>query len=57
MEVKKIAEFSKEEVETLTAAGKILGALANAIAASEVDGLDVDSTNLIKALQEVIARV
>lgn len=57
MEVKKIAEFSKEEVETLTAAGKILGALANAIAASEVDGLDVDATNLIKALQEVIARV
>lgn len=57
MEVKKIAEFTKEEVEILTNAGKILGALANAIAASEVDGLDVEATNLIKALQEVIARV
>lgn len=57
MEVKKIAEFTKEEVEILTNAGKILGTLANAIAASEVDGLDVEATNLIKALQEVIARV
>lgn len=57
MEVKKIAEFSKEEVEALTKAGQILGALANAVAAGEVDGLDTDSTNLIKALQEVIARV
>jgi len=57
MEVKKIAEFTTAEVETLTAAGKILGTLANAIAASEVDGLDVDSTNLIMALKDVIARV
>ena len=57
MEVKKIAEFTKEEVEILTNAGKILGTLANAIATSEVDGLDVEATNLIKALQEVIARV
>ena len=57
MEVKKIAEFTPEEVEVLTKAGQILGALAKAVAASEVDGLDVDSTNLIKALQDVIARV
>jgi len=57
MEVKKIAEFTKEEVEVLTNAGKILGTLANAIAASEVDGLDVDATNLVMALKEVIARV
>lgn len=57
MEVKKIAEFTKEEVEVLTKAGMILGALANAVAASEVDGLDVEATNLIKALQDVLARV
>ena len=57
MEVKKIAEFTKEEVEVLTNAGKILGALANAIAAGEVDGLNTDATNLVMALQEVIARV
>ena len=57
MEVKKIAEFTKEEVEVLTNAGKILGALANAIATGEVDGLNADATNLVMALQEVIARV
>ena len=57
MEVKKIAEFTPEEVEALKTAGNILGALAKAVAAGEVDGLDTDSTNLIKALQDVIARV
>ena len=57
MEVKKIAEFTKEEIEALTKAGQILGALAVAIETSKVDGLDTDSTNLIKALQDVIARV
>ena len=57
MEVKKIAGFSDEEIETLTKAGKILGSLASAIAASDVDGLDVDATNLINALKEGIARV
>jgi len=57
MEVKKIAEFSAEEVEALKVAGNILGALAKAVAAGEVDGLDVDSTNLLSALKDVIARV
>ena len=57
MEVKKIAEFSAEEVEALQAAGNILGTLAKAIAAGEVDGLDTDSTNLLGALKDVIARV
>lgn len=57
MEVKKIAEFSAEEVEALRAAGNILGTLAKAITAGEVDGLDADSTNLLNALKDVIARV
>ena len=57
MEVKKIAEFSAEEITALEKAGAILGALAKAIAAGEVDGLNTDATNLIMALQEVIARV
>ena len=57
MEVRKIASFTQEEVEALQKAGTIIGTLAKAIAASEVDGLDEDATNLIKALQEVLARV
>lgn len=57
MEVKKIAGFSKEEVEALQKAGTILGSLAKAIAASEIDGLDEDATNLLAALKEVITRV
>ena len=57
MEVKKIASFTEEEIEALQKAGSILGKLAKAIEASEVDGLDEDATNLVKALQEVVARV
>ena len=57
MEVKKIANFSTEEVEALQKAGTILGGLAKALAAGEVDGLDDGAYSLIAALKEVVARV
>ena len=57
MEVKKIAGFSTEEVEALQKAGTILGSLAKAIAAGEIDGLNEDALSLVNALKEVIARV
>lgn len=57
MEVKKIAEFSAEEITALERAGAILGALAKAVAAGEVDGLNADATNLVGAFKDVLARL
>ena len=57
MEVKKIAKFTNEEVDFLVKAGEVLGGLAKAISAGEVDGLDDNATNLVKALKEVIERI
>lgn len=57
MKVTKIAEFTQEEIEALQKAGVILGAIANAITAGEVDALDETATALVTALREVIGRI
>ncbi len=57
MKVTKIAEFTVEEVEALQKAGSILGSLAKAAAAEEIDALNEEATALIAALKEVIGRI
>jgi len=57
MKVVKVAEFTEEEVAALKKAGEILGATARAIAASEIDALDEEATQLVLALKDVMERV
>jgi hypothetical protein len=57
MKVTKIASFTEEEVQTLQTAGTILGSLAKAAAAEEIDALNEEATALITALKEVIGRI
>ena len=57
MNVKKIMSFSEEEIETLKAAGKLLGAIRSALNAGEIDSLDDQAKNLLEALDEVLNEV
>ena len=57
MNVKKIMSFSEEEIETLKAAGKLLGAVRTALNADEIDSLDDQAKNLLKALDVVLNEV
>ena len=57
MKVTKVAEFTPEELETLKAAGGILGAVAKSIAAGEIDALDETATKMVAALKEVLTRI
>ena len=57
MNVKKIMSFSEEEIETLKAAGKLLGAIRSALNACEIDSLDDQAKNLLKALDVVLTEV
>lgn len=57
MNVKKIVSFSEEEIETLTAAGKLLGAIKSALNAGEIDSLDDQAKSLLKALDAVLDEV
>ncbi len=57
MNVKKIMSFSEEEIETLKAAGKLLGAIRSALNAGEIDSLDDQAKNLLEALSAVLDEV
>ena len=57
MNVKKIMSFSEEEIETLKVAGKLLGAIRTALNADEIDSLDDQAKNLLKALDVVLNEV
>lgn len=58
MKVIQIYGFSTEEIEALSAAGKILGVLSAAYSAQSEDAKELDNTtkNLIAALKEVLSR-
>ena len=58
MKVTQVYGFSTEEIEALSAAGKILGDLSTAYSMSSEDAKELDETtkNLITALKEVLAR-
>ena len=57
MNVKKIMSLSEEEIETLKAAGKLLGAIRSVLNAGEIDSLDDQAKNLLKALDSVLNEV
>ena len=58
MKVTQVYGFSTEEIEALSAAGKILGYLSTAYSVPSEDAKELDETtkNLIAALKEVLAR-
>ena len=58
MKVTQVYGFSTEEIEALSAAGKILGDLSAAYGAQSEDAKELDETtkNLIAALKEVLSR-
>ena len=58
MKVTQVYGFSTEEIEALSAAGKILGDLSTAYSAPSEDAKELDETtkNLITALKDVLAR-
>ena len=58
MKVTQVYGFSTEEIEALSAAGKILGDLSAAYSMPSEDAKELDETtkNLITALKEVLAR-
>ena len=58
MKVTTVYGFSAEEIEALSAAGKILGDLSAAYSSPSEDAKELDETtkNLIAALKEVLSR-
>ena len=58
MKVTQVYGFSTEEIEALSAAGKILGDLSADYSAPSEDAKELDETtkNLIVALKEVLSR-
>ena len=58
MKVTQVYGFSAEEIEALSAAGKILGDLSAAYSEPSEDAKELDETtkNLIAALKEVLSR-
>ena len=54
MEIKKVANLSESEVETLIATGKILRELSDGLADSTIDSLSSETTNLLNALKDVL---
>ena len=58
MKVTTVYGFSAEEIEALSAAGKILGDLSTAYSVPSEDAKELDETtkNLIAALKEVLSR-
>ena len=58
MKVTQVYGFSAEEIEALSAAGKISGDMCTAYSAQSEDAKELDETtkNLIAALKEVLSR-
>ena len=57
MEITKIGSFTEKEIEALKEAGGILGSVAKALEAGEINLLSETSKNLVRALKEVLGRV
>ena len=57
MEIRKIVSFNEEELNVLTTAGKLLGAVKKALDVKEVDDLSDDSKQLLDALANVLDEV
>jgi len=57
MQITKIGNFTEEEIAALSEAGKILGGLAKALEAGEITVLGDESSDLVKALKDVLTRI
>ena len=57
MEITKIGSFTEKEIEALKEAGGILGSVAKALEASEINLLSETSKGLVEALKEVLNRI
>ena len=57
MQVTKVGNFTEEEVQALSEAGKILGSLAKALETGDINVLGTESSDLVKALADVLSRI
>ena len=57
MEITKIGSFTEKEIEALKEAGGILGNVAKALEAGEINLLSETSKGLVEALKEVLNRI
>lgn len=57
MQITKIGSFTEEEITALSEAGKILGGLAKSLEAGEITVLSDESSDLVKALKDVLTRI
>ncbi len=57
MNITKIGSLTEQEKEQLVQTGTILGALAKALSAQEIDELDKESLELVEAIKEVATRI
>lgn len=54
MQIKKIVNFTEEEIEILTTAGKLLRTVSEAFQSKEVDEISTESKQLLNALVTVL---
>ena len=57
MTITKIGSLTEQEKEQLVQTGTILGALAKALSAQEIDELDKESLELVEAIKDVATRI
>lgn len=57
MEIKKVMNFTVDEIEMLSKAGQVLGNVRHAIQQGEIDVLSEDAKGLLKAIDEVLDAV
>jgi beta-N-acetylglucosaminidase len=57
MEITKIGSFTEKEIEALKEAGGILGSVAKALEAGEINLLSETSKGLVEALKDVLGRI
>ena len=57
MNITKIGSLTEQEKGQLVQTGTILGALAKALSAQEIDEIDKESLELVKAIKDVATRI
>jgi hypothetical protein len=54
MEIKKVVSLGAAEVELLVNSGKLIRELSNGLADGSIDELSAETTNLLKAVKDVL---
>ena len=57
MNITKIGSLTEQEKGQLVQTGTILGALAKALSAQEIDEIDKESLELVEAIKDVATRI